>query len=311
MDTIDLTILLMLLANSRISYSELADVFKMSVNSIHKRVKSLVALGIIQNFRARLGFSYFPNTINLVMFGRTKAKDKKSLMDRLGHHECIYNVTQASGSLIYMHAYIRDLAELDSIVSFVREKGEIDTLTVGLDKNSPASLFKSSEKAILSRLDYLIIDSLKANSRKPVSEIADELGYSTKTVRKHLDQLIENLAITFTIDWYPDRTASICSFIILNSKPDIQIDANEIIEELRQIYGQKIVITWTFSNFPKLMLMFVWTKSMKELQEIESDLMQKDFESVNVTILVEGKMYPTWIEKYLSDKINEIKASSA
>lgn len=308
---IDLTISLMLLANSRISYSELADVFKMSVNSIHKRVKSLVDLGIIQNFRARLGFSYFPNTINLVMFGRTKAKDKKSLMATLGNHECIYNVTQASGNLIYMHAYIRDLAELDSIVSFVREKGKIDTLTVGLDKNSPANLFKSSEQINLSRLDYLIIDSLKDNSRKPVSEIADELGYSAKTVRKHLDQLIKNLAISFTIDWYPDRAASICSFIILNSKPDIKIDEEGFLQDLHHTYGQKIVIKWTFSNLPKLMLIFVWTKSMKELQEIESALMQKDFESVNVTVLVEGKMYPTWIEKYLTDKINEIKASSA
>ena len=310
MDEIDISLSFMLMANSRISYSELADIFKMSVNSIHKRVKSLVDLGIIQKFRTRLGFSYFPNTINVIMFGITKARNKKRLLDRLGHHKCVYNVIQASGNLIYILSYISGLPELDSLVSFVREKGEIDVLTVGLDKNSPANKFKGSEKVSLPHLDYLIIDSLKDNSRKTISEIADEVGYSTKTVRRHLDQLIENFSIFFTIDWYPDKTSDICSFIILNIKPNIEINENDFIDDLRQKYGQKIVLVWTFSNLPKLILIFLWTQSMKELQEIETNLMEKDFESVSVTVLVEGKIYSTWIEKYLKDKVNEIKASS-
>ncbi|MFX1572273.1 MAG: winged helix-turn-helix transcriptional regulator [Promethearchaeota archaeon] len=310
MDEIDLAISLMLMANSRTSYTDLADKFNMSVNSVHKRVKSLVDLGIIQNFKTRLGFSYFPETINVLMFGRTKVKDKKNLMDRLGKHDSIYNVTQASGNLIYIHSYIRSFAGLDSLVSFVREKGEIDTLTIGLDKNSPANLLKGTKKSILSQLDYLIIYSLKANSRKPISEIARELGYSSKTIRRHLEDLIEQYSILFTVDWYPDKTSDICSFIILNIKRDMETDENVLLRDLRQKYGQKIVFTWTFSNLPKLIIIFVWTQSMKELQDIETDLMEQNFESVDVTILIEGKMYSTWINEYLDDKVREIKSSS-
>jgi len=69
MDEIDLALSLMLMANSRASYKELADIFNMSVNSIHKRVKSLVELGIIQKFRTTLGFGklifMFPLVITL------------------------------------------------------------------------------------------------------------------------------------------------------------------------------------------------------------------------------------------------------
>lgn len=50
MDDIDFTISLLLMANSRRSYRELAEMFKMSVNSIYKRIKSMVDLGIIEIF---------------------------------------------------------------------------------------------------------------------------------------------------------------------------------------------------------------------------------------------------------------------
>ena len=41
------------------------------------------------------------------------------------------------------------------------------------------------------KLDYLIIHALKENSRKPIVEISEEIGASTKTVRRHLDRLTE------------------------------------------------------------------------------------------------------------------------
>jgi len=50
MDDIDFTISLLLMANSRRSYRELAEMFKMSVNSIYKRIKSMVDLDIIEIF---------------------------------------------------------------------------------------------------------------------------------------------------------------------------------------------------------------------------------------------------------------------
>jgi DNA-binding Lrp family transcriptional regulator len=309
MDEIDLALSLMLMANSRASYKELADNFNMSINSIHKRVKSLVELGIIQNFRTTLGFLNFKEVINVILYGMTKVKDKKDLIEKLGNNECVYNVMQASGNLVYIHAYIRNLAELDSLVSFVRKKGEISSLTIGLDKQSPSVIYKDLKEISVSPLDYKIIYAMKNNSRKLISEIAEEVGYSSKTIKRHLDDLIEKRLINFTIDWYPDKTPDILSMIIIKWKQSIQINETQYIEELRKRYGQKILITWTFTNIPELMLVLVWTQSMKELQKIETDIMEADFESANVTVLIEGKIFPTWIDQYLEDKIKELKLS--
>lgn len=310
MDEIDFTLSLLLMANSRVSYRELAEIFKMSVNSIHKRVKSLVNLGVIQNFKTRFGLNNFPNVTNVVMFGTPEVKNKKTLINTIGENEYIYNVTQASGKTFYIHAYIRNLNELDSLISFVRKTGEIKELTVGLDRASPVSNIKDANDVILTKLDYLIVDSLKNNSRKPISDVANEVGASTKTVRRRLDRLIEKNLIHFTIDWYPDKTGEILSIIILKLNPDTKIDDNKFMNKLRERYGSTVLFSWAFSNLPNLKLLCVWTHSMKDLQNIESSLLSDNYDSIDVTVLLEGKIFPTWLDLYLEDKINEIKSQS-
>ena len=204
MDEIDLALSLMLMANSRVPYKELADIFSMSVNSIHKRVKSLVELGIIRNFSTKLGYTYFKQIINVVLYGRSLITDKKALIDDLGSHECIYNVTQASGDLFYIHAYIRNLAELDTLVSFIRDKGEFRSLNVGLDKNSPSIIYKNFKPPSVSPLDYKIIYSMRINSRRTISEIAEDLGLQTKQKSilniSHSPELFANQWICFSYE---------------------------------------------------------------------------------------------------------------
>jgi len=163
----------------------------------------------------------------------------------------------------------------------------------------------------LSKLDFLIINALKDNSRKPVSDIADEIGTSTKTVRRHLNRLREKKLIDFSIEWYPDKSAVIISIIILKINPSVEVDKSKLMEQLRKTYGQTLLFSWNLSNLPNLMLVCVWTHTMKELQELEASLMPNNFDSVNVTILVKGKMFPTWRDTYLEHKIKEIKENLA
>ncbi|TFF87366.1 MAG: winged helix-turn-helix transcriptional regulator [Promethearchaeota archaeon] len=306
MDEIDFTLSKILMVNSRISYSEIADTFGLSVNSIYKRIKSLVELGIIRNFKTRLSFLNFPHTTNVILFGRSPEKDKKVLMDKIGNHECVYNVTQASGELFYFHAFSRNLRDLDSIVSIIKEEAKINNLTVALDKNSPSAFPIELIEINYLNVDYLIINSLRENSRKTISDIADEIEVSTKTVTRHLNRLIKEQLIHFTIDWYPDKTSELISFIIINSKPEKGFNKINLIENFKKI-EKNLFHHYRFINLTELMLLCVWTSSMKELQKIEGFLNEYDLESVEVTILLEGKIYPIWIDKYLDEKIEEIK----
>ena len=310
MDEIDITISMILMANSRMPYTDLADMLQMSVNSVHKRVKSLVEIGALQNFQAKLSFFLFPNTVNVIMFGESPIINKKSLFNKLGKNECIYNVTQASGNFLFIHAYIRNINELDLLISFIRKTGEINELFIGLGKGQFSSNVKNPNDMTYSKLDYLIIHSLKNNSRKTISEVSKEIDSSTKTIRRHLNRLIEKNLVRFTVEWYPDKTPQMISMIVLKLKPNIDFDDVQLNKNLQEQYGQEIVYFWTFSNLPNSFILCVRTKTMKELQDIQASLFLMEFESVDVHILVEGKMYPTWMDTYLDTKIKELTKDS-
>ena len=309
MDEIDFAISMMLMWNSRIPYQELAKTFNMSVNSIHKRIKAMVNLGIIKKFVTQLNLPAFkPTPSNLIMFGDSEAKNVKGLIEKLGINENIYTVSQQSGNLLIIHAHIRTLSDLEPLVSFVKQTAEIPKLKVGLESTiiPPEADVDERREFKLSNTDFLIINALKDNSRKSIVEIAEEIGISTKTVRRHLDFLIENHLILFTIHWYPDKCSEVTAMIILTIKPSIKVDKTKIVETLHNNLGQKLLLTWTFSTLPNTIILCVWVSSMKELQNIQASLISDDFESVSINIGIGGKIFPTWREKYLEDKIKEI-----
>ncbi|GAH61317.1 unnamed protein product, partial [marine sediment metagenome] len=136
---------------------------------------------------------------------------------------------------------------------------------------------------------------------------AKEIGFSTKTVRRRLDRLIENHLIHFTIHWYPDKCSEVIVMIFLTLKPSITTDNTKIVSRLREQYGQKILFIWTFSTLPNTIIVCAWVSSMRELQNVQSSLISDDFEYVSLNIGIEGKIFPTWREKYLEDKIKEIR----
>ncbi|KKK44585.1 MAG: DNA-binding transcriptional regulator AsnC [Candidatus Lokiarchaeum sp. GC14_75] len=324
MDEIDFGLCMSLVINSRVPYRELAETFNMSVNSIHKRIKSLVDLGVLQNFNTKLSFLNFPNIVNIIMFGNSKLENKDELLDKLGRHECIFNVTRASGNLYYIHALLKNFSGLDPLISFIRQEGEFDDLKIGLDSTPPSPNAPITSETdynpksdsqlwqkehLYSDLDFLIIDSLKNNSRKPVTDIADEIGTTPKTVRRHLNKVIEEKLLNFSIEWYPDKSAIIMSIVNLKLDPTLQVDKLKIMEEIRNDHGQTILFSWNLSNLPNLMLVCAWTHSMKELQNLEASLISKKFNSVNATVLFKGKMYPSWRDTYLEEKIKDIKAN--
>ena len=87
-------------------------------------------------------------------------------------------------------------------------------------------------------------------------------------------------------------------------------DDNEFDDKLRKKLGSKVLIIWSFSNLPSLKLILIWAQSMKELQEIQDSILSlsDNYEKVDLTVLIEGKMFPTWIDMYLEDKVKEIKS---
>jgi DNA-binding Lrp family transcriptional regulator len=308
MDKTDIIMCQLLLANSRLSYRELAEKLDLSVTAVHNRIQSLIDIGIIRKFNA--GLSVFAqNGIHVFIFGYSKTNSIPNLKLMMERQGSIYWLAIGGGNVLYVGAYISNLAELESLVRYVQETAEMPEPTVGLTGSPMPRMMKNLKQnpAIdLCELDYKIINSLKDNSRKATSEVAEEIGVATKTVRNRLKRMINNFLIQFSIEWYPDASNDIMSVFHI----DLKTGANPNLPNLiLQKHYPNTIFYWSLTNIPGKYIFMVWTPTTKELKDIRESIEQEPgIQSVAPNIIYTGYIFPTWRDQIpLRTKIQKIK----
>jgi len=295
MDKTDIILTSFLLINSRTSYRELADKLGLSINAIHKRIQLLMESGIIRKFTAKVSLSAL-NAVTVVIFGNSEAGSTFNLYENLGKHGSIYWVAIAGGNYLYVGAYLRNISELEPFVEYVKKQARMANPTVGIihSDTSPPSLHRSAD-VTLYPLDYQIIRALHDNSRKPIADVAQELGVSAKTVRRRLSRMINNCLIELSIEWYPDASNDIITVFHIRLKPEA--GKNAVGLTLKKC-SPNVLFRWAFSNLPNDIMAVVWTNTMKELKDIQGSFEREEtFESIVPNILYVGYVFDTWRDK--------------
>ena len=168
---------------------------------------------------------------------------------------------------------------------------------VGILSLGPASF--REEK--LRTLDYQIIRALQKDAKKPVSEVAVEVGISAKAVQRHLKRLMERNIVELSIDWYPDVSNDIISLCHLQLAPTA--DKVKMIAVLMEKYAPNLLFCVHFSNLPDQLVCFLWTNSMKELKEIRENLGKVEgVESSMLNVLYTGFIFDTWRDKLVLER---------
>jgi DNA-binding Lrp family transcriptional regulator len=294
MDRTDLILCQLLLLNSRRSYRELADALNLSVTAVHKRIQSLVELGVIRKFTAKIGMGAV-NAINVIIFGTSKIASIHDLKGKLAEQGSIYWLATGGGNFLYIGVYLRSIAELEPLVNFCKETAGMPEPNVGITSLPSLSISPEAYRArdmTLYDLDYQILRSLKDNSRKATSEIAEELHVSAKTVRRRLSRMINLGLVELSIEWYPDASNDIITVLHLQLKPEAEKSA---IDKILKTYSPNMMFYWGFSNIPNYFVAFVWTNTMKELQGIRESLEREEvLRSFSPNILYAGYIFGTW-----------------
>ncbi len=292
MDKNDVIICQLLMTNSRISYRELAEKLDLSVTAVHNRIQTLIDMGVIRKFTAGLSI-LAQNAIHIFIFGISKTTAIPSLEPKLKKHGSIYWLTVAGGNILYIGAYLKNIAELDGLVRFVKENAEIPEPTVAITGSPiPIGIESLKLQTKLCELDYKIIRSMKDNSRKPIADIAEDTGVSTKTVRRRLAYMRNNFLIQYSMEWYPDESNDIISIFHVHFKNDANPNAADLI---MQKYYPKTLFYWSFTNIPGSYVFLVWTPTSKELREIRESFEQNSsIQSVAPNVIYTGYIIPTW-----------------
>jgi DNA-binding Lrp family transcriptional regulator len=173
------------------------------------------------------------------------------------------------------------------------------------------SMGRRSEKETLKPLDSQILASLKKDSRKPATDIAVEVNASAKTVHRRLEWMLEKGLVEFTIDWYPDASNDIVSLCHVEVAQGH--DRMEMLEALKGQFGQNILVWVLFSNLPNQIVLFLWTNSMKQMEDLRERVAGAEGAgSVMLNVLQIGYMFDTWRDVLVLDKTSQPprKASS-
>lgn len=291
MDAVDVALSLMLLQDSRTPYRVLAERLNLSVNAVHKRIQGMIEAGMMRGFTARADLRV-TGALNVYIYGFATAEPLRDLPAKLSENDSVYWVTQAGGGYTYVGAYVKSLGDLSSVGDFVRNTAEISEPRVGIIDSGQETY--PPPKEVLDQLDWQIIYNLQENSRRPLAEIAQDLGVSAKTVRRRLDRMMDQHLIDLSMRWYPDASNDI--ICVFYTKPALgkRADFNNV----KRAYAPSLLYSVSFSNIPAENLLFAWTRTMKELKELKGRIeAEPSYKSVSMNILYTGDIFPTWRDK--------------
>ncbi|GAG91051.1 unnamed protein product, partial [marine sediment metagenome] len=134
---------------------------------------------------------------------------------------------------------------------------------------------------------------------KPITDIADDIGISAKTVRKHLDRMMENRLASFSIQWMPHKNNFVTVFhIILNEGTDM----NSTLKHINEKYSQNIAYCLNYSNIPNLITLHTWAKNTQDAQKIQEELHTEGFKDVIPHIFIDAKWFDCWVDQLLRTK---------
>ena len=296
MDKTDMSLIMFLSANSRLSFAELAKKLNLSVNAVHKRTQILIETGVIRKFTAKVSL-FSLNPIVVFISGISQLSSFQNLPEKMKKNDSIYWLAEGGGKFVYVGAYLNTLNELSSLLEFVKEEAKISEPTTSIMAPTPQSTINPKYTcSTLCELDYKIIRSLKDNSRKNISDVASEVRLSAKTVRRRLTRMTKNNLIDLGLEWYPDKSNDIMTLLNLHLKPEA--DMNSVPYQILRKYAPNTLFYWSFINIPKSVTYMVWTNNMNELQSIREAIEKEpEVSSVLLNILYSGYIFDTWRDK--------------
>jgi DNA-binding Lrp family transcriptional regulator len=304
MDETDIRLCQMLFANSRRSVRELADRLNLSIQATHRRMQHLKEDGIIHRYISFLSVEYL-RTGRVYVSGRTDIDDYEEIRRFLKGNDMVYVVLAAGDNSLNISFIPREMNDLDAIANYLK-----DTIRIRNPLISIESQVRFGDKVLnrrytgppeLSPVDYRIVHALQGDSRKAVEDIANELNLSARTVKRHLDRMIDDGAIEFGLDWNPGYSTGITSLIMVKARSGA--DLGRIRNQLNEDFGGSLIFMTSFVNPLDVLGCYSWTPTVMKQKELVAEIGR--MEGVDHTLsalLQDGWVQETWRDRLLRER---------
>ncbi len=279
---------------------ELASKLGISRQTVSKRLQVLSKLGTFKCIKAKISYGYYGDLTFPVIWGISKATSINDTLDKLGENESTFAAAVLGGGVLLVFGCLREASELERYVESVKRVADITETTVGLlSYHDGINLDCWSEGATLSRscrqlspLDLKIIASIHDDPRKPPQKIADTVGVSTKTVRRHIERMRSEGSLDFRIpvDFPPGGSFFTLLFVNLKSGAD----KVKVGRRIRSTYPQCVLIARPFTNIPDFIRVLLRSDKMSEIRRIIKEVSEdEDVLSVRPNLIYFWREYET------------------
>jgi DNA-binding Lrp family transcriptional regulator len=291
MDEKDIEILKLLLFDGRLSYETIAKKVKLTPYIIKKKIANLVNQGVIMKFVTNLNFMLFHKSVCYTLAEIKYDVDQEELIERIGNlDEVTGGAISLQNKMQIIHTYSDD-HEFKKNLEKLMQFDEIQNIENYILLVPQSFEFKDTR---ITKTDWKIINSIKDNCRKTDVEIANELGISSKTVKRRLKYLRENNIILYMID-LDTSAADFLSYLLIIK---FQRVASESLSKVTKIV-KKYFYVWRIANQEA----FIYTVFINKLREIDEHV--KKIEKIpfvkEVISYVPTKMFyfRSWIDNLI------------
>ncbi len=315
MDETDRKLMTILAADPRIHFRELASKLGVSTQAVHRRMQDLMKAGVIRGTSAGISIRYL-NAVPVILFGRSNTISVEDTVKKLSGNELSSSVLVAGGNFLYVVGLLRSISELDSYTDYVKRAAELPEPTVGiysLDAGlAPDFIDRGTKKKEsyekLTPLDLRIIASLKEDARKPVGDIAAEIGVSAKTVTRRLENMITEGSIDLVVPMDPTKCGDIVSLVHVHLKDGAS--KQTVGRRLSSKLSPRLWYMRSFSNLPGFLHCVVCTDRMDDLRAVIKKIGEdSEVKSVVPNTWYSDHIFETWRDRLVpSPDYREVKS---
>ncbi len=284
MDDLDVKILKLLWEDGRMPIYRIAEEVGLSNAAVHKRIKGMMSRGELNGFSILLNSDKIFNSSVVSIRARKK---RAQVMEILGEVSGMMHVVAGFGGRYYGELWYSDDYDLRDKVNYIKRL--TGAYRVEIYRH------KKVENLTLSHLDWKILLSLKDDARKPYSEVAKEIGVSSKTIAKRCRKLKEVDACRVYPVVNRPSTKEIFWFSLFIETEDPMLESR--IRKIKNLWR-----TSTFSK-PSMVYGVFYGRTIHEVDEImETVIEMPGVKRVMYEIIVEERFFPEYIE-YVAAKM--------
>jgi DNA-binding Lrp family transcriptional regulator len=307
MDDTDRKLMLLIYEDPRMPVGELAERLGISRQTVHHHMRNLMKAGVFREIKVAIS-NYYLSGVPVLIWGKSRATSIGTVLDRLGESEFMARVTVAGANEMFIFGYLRNVSELAKYVEFVRDCAEVPEACVGIPSygdgiNPPGydgGLRRESYRK-LSALDLKIIASLQENARKPVADIATDIGVSPGTIRRHMELMIKEGSLDYNSPWDIFSGEEMVTILCVTLKRNVNcVRAAKRLLLLDPIH---FIYLRAFSNLPGFLLGMISSDKMTDIREIIKAINEdEDVLSVVPNLIYLERGYSPWNYRLVAER---------